>query len=72
MNNYLEKLKLYQVHIYDSDIGSRQPNKYKKYIDIDYHKYFKAFFVVRVNFSGKLFKLNHFTSANACGSLFIN
>lgn len=33
-DNYLEKLNLSQVHIYDSDIGSQQPNKYKKYIDI--------------------------------------
>lgn len=33
-DNYLEKLKLAQLHIYDSDVGSNVPHKYKKYIDI--------------------------------------
>lgn len=33
-NQYLNKLKLSQVHIYDSDIGSSKPHKYKKYVDI--------------------------------------
>lgn len=32
-NDYLGKLKLNQVHIYDSDIGSEFPHKYKKYVD---------------------------------------
>ncbi len=32
-NDYLGKLKLNQVHIYDSDIGSDLPHKYKKYVD---------------------------------------
>ncbi|HLK28201.1 MAG TPA: ATP-binding protein [Puia sp.] len=33
-NDYLGRLKLNQLHIYDSDIGSDEPNKYKKYVDI--------------------------------------
>jgi len=33
-DNYLEKLNLAQLHIYDSDIGSKQPHMYNKYIDI--------------------------------------
>lgn len=33
-DNYLGKLNLSQVHIYDSDIGSKQPNKYTKFVDI--------------------------------------
>ena len=33
-NNYLEKLNLCQVHIYDSDIGSENPRKYKKWVDV--------------------------------------
>lgn len=32
--NYLNKLNLKQLHIYDSDIGSEKPNKYKRFIDI--------------------------------------
>ncbi|MFC5591673.1 ATP-binding protein [Sporosarcina soli] len=32
-NNYLEKLNLCQVHIYDSDIGSEKPNKYRESVD---------------------------------------
>jgi AAA15 family ATPase/GTPase len=32
-NEYLKKLNLFQVHIYDSDIGSDQPYKYRSYID---------------------------------------
>lgn len=32
-NEYLGKLNLAQVHIYDSDIGSQQPHKYKEYVD---------------------------------------
>ncbi len=32
-NRYLSKLNLAQVHIYDSDVGSKEPHKYKKYID---------------------------------------
>ena len=32
--DYLGKLNLSQFHIYDSDIGSKRPNKYTKYIDI--------------------------------------
>ena len=32
-NAYLSKLNLAQVHIYDSDKGSKNPHKYKKYID---------------------------------------
>lgn len=32
-NEYLKKLNLFQVHIYDSDIGSDQPHKYKPYIN---------------------------------------
>ncbi len=31
-NSYLSKLNLAQVHIYDSDIGSKNPNKYTKYV----------------------------------------
>ena len=31
--DYLGKLNLNQVHIYDSDIGSDKPNKYQKYVD---------------------------------------
>ncbi len=31
--DYLGKLNLNQVHIYDSDIGSDEPNKYQKYVD---------------------------------------
>ena len=31
--DYLEKLNINQVHIYDSDIGSNKPNKYKNYVD---------------------------------------
>lgn len=33
-DNYLEKLNLAQVHIYDSDVGSKNPNKYSKFVDI--------------------------------------
>lgn len=33
-NEYLKKLKLSQVHIYDSDVGSTQPNKYSDYLAI--------------------------------------
>lgn len=33
-DNYLEKLNLSQLHIYDSDRGSKDAHKYKKYIDI--------------------------------------
>lgn len=33
-NSYLSKLNLAQVHIYDSDIGSNNPNKYAKYVRI--------------------------------------
>lgn len=33
-SDYLAKLNLNQIHIYDSDIGSDQPNKYSKYVDI--------------------------------------
>lgn len=33
-DNYLEKLNLSQLHIYDSDVGSNVPHKYRKYIDI--------------------------------------
>lgn len=32
-NDYLGKLKLKQVHIYDSDVGSNSEHKYKKYVD---------------------------------------
>ncbi len=32
-NNYLGKLNLSQVHIYDSDIGSEKPHKYKSYLE---------------------------------------
>lgn len=32
-NEYLNKLNLAQVHIYDSDKGSTKPHKYKEYID---------------------------------------
>lgn len=31
--DYLGKLNLNQIHIYDSDIGSEEPNKYQKYVD---------------------------------------
>jgi predicted ATP-dependent endonuclease of OLD family len=31
--DYIGKLNLNQVHIFDSDIGSKSPNKYKKYVD---------------------------------------
>ena len=31
--NLLKKLQINQVHIYDSDIGSDEPNKYSKYFD---------------------------------------
>lgn len=31
--DYLAKLNLPQVHIYDSDIGSNQENKYKEFVD---------------------------------------
>jgi putative ATP-dependent endonuclease of OLD family len=31
--DYLGKLNLNQIHIYDSDIGSDEPNKYQKYVD---------------------------------------
>ncbi|WP_319562972.1 ATP-binding protein [Marispirochaeta sp.] len=33
-NDYLSKLNLKQFHLYDSDIGSDQPHKYNKYIEI--------------------------------------
>lgn len=33
-DNYLEKLNVAQLHIYDSDIGSLVSNKYKKHIDV--------------------------------------
>lgn len=33
-DNYLEKLNVAQLHIYDSDTGSSTSNKYKKYIDV--------------------------------------
>lgn len=33
-NDYLGRLSLNQLHIYDSDIGSDEPNKYKKYVEI--------------------------------------
>ena len=33
-NDYLGRLNLNQFHIYDSDIGSDEPNKYKKYVKI--------------------------------------
>lgn len=33
-NNYLEKLNLAQLHIYDSDIGSNQERKYNKYVKL--------------------------------------
>jgi hypothetical protein len=33
-NDYLGRLQLNQLHIYDSDIGSDEPNKYKKYVEI--------------------------------------
>lgn len=33
-DNYLEKLNLSQLHIYDSDRGSKNAHKYRKYIDI--------------------------------------
>lgn len=33
-NDYLGRLSLNQLHIYDSDIGSDEPNKYKKYIEV--------------------------------------
>lgn len=32
-NSYLSKLNLAQVHIYDSDIGSKNPHKYTKYVN---------------------------------------
>jgi len=32
-NDYLGRLKLNQLHIYDSDIGSDEPNKYQKCVD---------------------------------------
>lgn len=32
-NDYLGRLMLNQLHIYDSDLGSEEPNKYKKYIE---------------------------------------
>lgn len=32
-DNYLEKLNVSQLHIYDSDKGSKKPNKYTSYID---------------------------------------
>lgn len=32
-NNYLEKLNLAQLHIYDSDKGSNKPNKYTQYVE---------------------------------------
>lgn len=32
-DNYLEKLNVAQLHIYDSDKGSTKPNKYTSYID---------------------------------------
>jgi len=33
-NDYLGRLNLNQIHIYDSDIGSDEPNRYKKYVDV--------------------------------------
>ncbi len=33
-NDYLGRLMLNQLHIYDSDLGSEEPNKYKKYVDL--------------------------------------
>jgi putative ATP-dependent endonuclease of OLD family len=33
-NDYLGRLSLNQLHIYDSDIGSDEPHKYKKYVEI--------------------------------------
>lgn len=43
-NNYLEKLNLAQLHIYDSDKGSDRPNKYIEYIEIiNRRQYSKAF-----------------------------
>lgn len=33
-NDYLSKLNLKQFHLYDSDIGSEQPNKYQKFVEI--------------------------------------
>lgn len=33
-NDYLGRLQLNQLHIYDSDIGSDEPNKYKKYVEV--------------------------------------
>src|SRR5699024_4926088 len=32
--NYLHKLNLKQLHIYDSDIGSSKPQKYKRFIEL--------------------------------------
>jgi len=31
--DYLGRLNLNQIHIYDSDIGSDEPNRYKKYVE---------------------------------------
>lgn len=43
-NQYLNKLKLAQVHIYDSDKGSSNPHKYQTYIDkINQEERCKAF-----------------------------
>lgn len=43
-NAYLNKLNLAQVHIYDSDIGSKSPNKYAQYVnDINTKVNCKAF-----------------------------
>ena len=43
-NNYLEKLNLAQLHIYDSDKGSNSPNKYSHYIEtINNRQYSQAF-----------------------------
>lgn len=33
-SDYLSKLNLNQIHIYDSDLGSDKPNKYSSYADI--------------------------------------
>lgn len=33
-DNYLEKLNISQLHIYDSDKGSNAPHKYQKYVNI--------------------------------------
>lgn len=42
-NDYLGRLNLNQFHIYDSDVGSHDPNKYSKYVKIINKKGLKNF-----------------------------